>query len=227
MKNLKKEITKKLDKNLKNNLDDLKKITSVSEISENYFFDRLLTKKKKDTQDLSIMKGWISYKLNKKHGDDLKKEFEKIDRISQAAKLEKIIITVEWKKNRTWGNCPQAEIECSTEGPRRDVFIANRAMGCGYDKESQTVAEGLNMADSVLRELYEFKNKPKNLKGKNRDVIGYGSGYGILPQFEGGVGVSCFPKIFEKIGFEMSTMSGKTWDVYTVVRSKKSRKKSN
>ena len=38
--------------------------------------------------------------------------------------------------------------------------------------------------------------------------IGYGSGYGAIPYFEGGVGVSCFWSILEKAGFHKTADNG-------------------
>jgi hypothetical protein len=79
------------------------------------------------------------------------------------------------------------------------------------------VANCLNQIDEILKLLYTIKND--NLDKDNRDIFGYGSGYGITPSIEGGVGVSCYPRIFEKLGYEFKTItSGKTFDVYTITK---------
>jgi len=89
--------------------------------------------------------------------------------------------------------------------------------GCGYDKLSTAVAECLNQVNAVLRPLYLMKDK--HTGKKNHEYLGYGSGYGILPNFEGGVGVSCYPRIFENVGYEFKTIaSGKTFDVFTITK---------
>ncbi|MBR2644893.1 MAG: hypothetical protein IKD54_06340 [Clostridia bacterium] len=37
----------------------------------------------------------------------------------------------------------------------------------------------------------------------NGNLIGYGSGYGAIPYYEGGVGVGCFLRILEKAGYKI------------------------
>ena len=55
------------------------------------------------------------------------------------------------------------------------------------------------------KEKYLFENKLTQVN--NRDIFGYGSGYGILPYFEGGVGVSSYYKIFNTIGLEFKQVN--------------------
>ena len=43
--------------------------------------------------------------------------------------------------------------------------------------------------------------------GTVHKVLGYGSGYGILPYFEHGVGVSSFYKIFDNLGLKLSQVT--------------------
>ncbi len=89
--------------------------------------------------------------------------------------------------------------------------------GYGYDKQSTAVANCLNQIDEILKMLYTIKND--NIDKENRDLLGYGSGYGLTPSIEGGVGVSCYPYIFSKLGYEFKTIaSGKTFDVYTITK---------
>ena len=57
----------------------------------------------------------------------------------------------------------------------------------------------------------DFKN------GINRAKLGYGSGYGILPHFEGGVGVSSHERILNNIGLTLDHISDtKSTDVYII-----------
>lgn len=60
-------------------------------------------------------------------------------------------------------------------------------------------AEALNQSDSVLKALYQVKNA--NPEKRNRDCLGYGSGYGILPYLEIGVGLDSFAIIFADLGY--------------------------
>ena len=125
--------------------------------------------------------------------------------------MDYINISVEWHKSRTWGNCPRVEVRTN------DGYYTGSASGCGYDKESAAVAQALNQSASVLKALYDMKEQ--NIEKHSHDVLGYGSGYGIRPYFEGGVGISCFRSIFERLGYKWEcTGSGKTFDVYKVSR---------
>ena len=122
-----------------------------------------------------------------------------------------------------WGANPNAECWYSykdAEGNHRSGYVTSGSIGgCGYDKGSTAVAMCLNQINEVLKPLYVIKNNVVPMEQQNRDIFGYGSGYGILPSIEGGVGVSCYPKIFKSIGYKFTTQaSGKTFDVYTITK---------
>lgn len=159
---------------------------------------------------------------------DLEKTFvrklEKLDRIANAPELEFVTINVEWKRSRTWGYNPTADV-VTNEYAR----YTGTASGCGYDKRSAAVAEALNASPAVLKALYiAAENALASGQAFTRlnvntvtwrDVLGYGSGYSILPYFEGGVGISCFEEIFNSCGFSFREVaSGKYFDSYTVSR---------
>lgn len=136
---------------------------------------------------------------------------------------------MEWKRSRMWGSNPSAECWYSFKdaaGQYNSGYCVSGSIGGGgYDKGSTAVANVLNQINEVLKPLYAKKDKhikgiaPNRQNEAHRDLFGYGSGYGILPSIEGGVGVSCYPKIFESIGYKFSTQaSGKTFDVYTITK---------
>ncbi len=98
-----------------------------------------------------------------------------------------------------------------------------------FDKESAAVGESLNKSPAVMRVLYQAAEQAmKNGESFKTlssgcvswgDVLGYGSGYAILPYFEGGVGVSCFWSILQKCGFVCRCSgSGRWFDTYTAER---------
>jgi len=65
--------------------------------------------------------------------------------------------------------------------------------------------------------MYQRSSTENELSASLREIFGYGSGYRVLPYFEGGVGVSCYPEIFKKIGFNFrQTASGKHFDAFEV-----------
>jgi len=151
------------------------------------------------------------------------KQLEKLRTAAAAPDLVEISIDVQWAKNRTWGANPTADIRTV------DGWFSGHASGCGYDKQSAAVAAALNQSPAVRKVLYTAAEKAlasgeafKRLSSgvvSWGDVLGYGSGYAVLPYFEGGVGVSCFWSIFKDCGFSVrSVASGRMYDVYMVER---------
>lgn len=148
-------------------------------------------------------------------------QLAQLDRVAAAPALSHLSISVDWVRSRTWGYNPHAEA-MSNAGT-----FTGTASGCGYDKESAAVAEALNQCDSVLQLLYTYKenalaagesdeSKTASCGRSNGSIIGYGAGYGAIPYFEGGVGVSCFWSILKKCGFEVRGHHGTHSDFYTI-----------
>lgn len=151
------------------------------------------------------------------------KQIAKMETAANAPRLEWCQIAVEWVKNSYWGNNPHATATAA------NMTTYGKASGCGYDKQSAAVAEALNANPAALRVLYEAAekaltdgNRPERYSNGNctwRDVLGYGSGYSLLPYFEGGVGVSCFWEILKKCGFVCRCgASSRRFDSYTISR---------
>lgn len=86
------------------------------------------------------------------------------------------------------------------------------ASGYGYDKESSAVAKCFNENNGLLKYLYMKKNESP--EESNRDLLGYGSGCGDLPYFEGGVGMNCFIRILESFGFNTNYIPLYKGDAY-------------
>lgn len=146
-----------------------------------------------------------------------------LDHIATAPALEYVEIAVEWKRNPYWGNNPTATVWTN------DGTYTGHASGCGYDKLTSAVGEALNQSPAVLRALYLVKEKylaeghtmrkANPLTDDNRDAIHYGAGYGVLPYFEGGVGMSSFEGVFSAMGFRMhSNRASKRFDYFNVTR---------
>ncbi|MDL2302058.1 hypothetical protein LJC58_06870 [Lachnospiraceae bacterium OttesenSCG-928-D06] len=148
-------------------------------------------------------------------------QLAKLERIAAAPSLEFISISVDWRRSTTWGKNPSAEIRTNTGN------YYGSASGCGYDKESAAIAKALNACDSILKVIYDYKEK-QLIEGKtdtsrtacsgrdNREIIGYGAGYAAMPYFEGGVGASCFWSIFKKCGYMVRENHSKYSDFYSV-----------
>jgi len=141
------------------------------------------------------------------------KQLQHLDDIATVADLTFISVSVEWTRSRTWGYNPHAEVRTNTGR------YTGTASGCGYDKESAAVASALNECSGVLKILYDAEEKALETRTFEKmeagKILGYGAGYGVIPRFEGGVGVSCFWNIFEKCGFKLvSEHHGKHSDFY-------------
>ena len=83
--------------------------------------------------------------------------------------------------------------------------------GWGYDKLSTAIAEVLNQYNPLMKLMYKYIDDKMFEEGSltinNHKVLGYGSGYGILPYFESGVGVSSFYKIFDNLGLKLTEVT--------------------
>ena len=123
-----------------------------------------------------------------------------------------IEIEVEWKHSRTWGWCPRASMRWEdAEGRWNYINNAGYASGWGYDKHSTVVAECMN----------RFKNLRYAVRNKNFKKSPYGirkSDYDYC-YFEGGVGMSCYPRIMDWLGYEMKHVAdGKTYDKWVIIK---------
>lgn len=156
---------------------------------------------RKKAVELATARAW------KEIDEQERKQIEKLRTAETAANLKYIDISVEWTRSRNWGNIPHATIRTNAG------IYTGTAGGCGYDKESAAVATALNNSPEIMRALYDLKEKHPT--APHRELFGYGSGYGILPYFEGGTGISCFESILNRCGFVLTSRnSGKTFDIY-------------
>lgn len=144
----------------------------------------------------------------------------KLVEVANAPRLDWVSISVDWVRSATWGHNPHAHATAD------NMTTTGTASGCGYDKRSAAIAQALNANPGILRILCETAEKAltdghtlPTMGGKWGGVLGYGSGYDILPAFEGGVGVFCFGHIFEACGFSFRTgASSSRFDSYLVSR---------
>lgn len=170
----------------------------------------------KEAQSTIIRIGWQD--TNRNQQEQIKKALEQIEKVSKAEDFNNpLIITVEWKKSRTWGSNPKAYTNYGFEG--------ENISGCGYCKKSTATAQALNSHLPLIKLLYEKKNEalksyssPDDDQNKiNRSILGYGSGYGVLPYFEGGVGVSSHRNIIQGLGLVWEyVISTKNTDVFRI-----------
>ena len=181
-----------------------------------WYYSELMPKgSKKQFGFVAEHREYLKARKQKAIQKELDKQIERISLIDNAPDMTFATVSIEWKKSSTWGSNPNASASVGCSDHSRNIFESGSISGCGYDKESTAFARSINQSHSFLKALYLLKDA--NIDKSNHELFGYGSGYGILPYLEGGVGTSCFYRIFEKLGFKMeNTASGKTFDVYTI-----------
>lgn len=170
---------------------------------------------------------FASKRREKEIEKDLSKKLEKLERVAAAPDLQAVSIAVHWTRNPYWGYNPTAHI---SDG--RNEY-SGHASGCGYDKRTAAIGGALNQSASVLKMLYSVKEKalaeftPEQIAAtrngyaveSNRDFIHYGAGYGVLPYFEGGVGMSSFEGVFNACGYRLEQhRETKTFDYYLFIK---------
>ena len=191
--------------------------TEVKTILTHWRYTELFTPvTKKRVWEIEPLKAYLTERKAKAQDKELQKELTRIQTVFNAPELLEITISIEWKRSQMWGSNPNATAsEHTTNGYNR--YESGSISGCGYDKESTALANAVNQSNAFLKLMYAVKEV--NPTVKNHDLFGYGSGYGILPNLEGGVGTSCYYKIMEKLGYKFNkTASGKTFDVYTITK---------
>lgn len=134
--------------------------------------------------------------------------------------VKRMTITIEWRKSRTWGMNPHASVHVEHHDGTWSRGEGYTCGGCGYDKESTVVAMIFN---AFLKYELWRKDAPHDRRyvyKENENGVPYGISAGVdeeIPYvgYSGGVGMSCYPRIAEYIGGELTTItSTKTVDVY-------------
>lgn len=165
-------------------------------------------------------------RMEKQKDKKTAQRLEKLERVANAANLESVSISVEWRRSTVWGYNPTATVTIYAGG--KWERYTGTASGCGYDKRTAAIGDALNQSYSVLKMLYAKKEKAlteftaeqiaqtrKHGTESNANFIHYGAGYGVLPYFEGGVGINSFRGVFEACGFKCTAdTSTKTSDFY-------------
>lgn len=219
MKKLLKLIEKDNKTELKKALANLNKAKKDDLLNCWYYTEKLTNRQlqKLNNKELTTkeIKEILKNKITKEYEKRQEKNTKRINTITEANEnITNINININWVKSPTWGYNPHATITDNlgniTEG---------KASGCGYDKESTAIADALNKNNDILKILYIAKNKKMTIKNtNNHDLLGYGSGYGVLPYFEGGVGVSSLMNIFKKLGYNVQEYHARSSDFYTITK---------
>lgn len=127
-----------------------------------------------------------------------------------------IAIDVNWKKSRTWGHNPTAEVWATLSGVRSD-YGTGHASGCGYDKRSTAVCSALR--DMPLMQtlmMWPKLNVDSDYGGLAASVVNKRD-YGYVLDFAG-MGMRVFLNFMRKNGFDVVEMEGDTFDGYVLTR---------
>ena len=181
----------------------------TGEISLDGWYIRELLTKREQNKEPKEKKRIAIQKLKEQTRKQIETFNKEADAIAEAPTSRVITINIDWKKSRTWGANPFAEVWSGGE------YTTGRASGCGYDKRSAAVAQAFNQNRSILKIIYILfeKGLRKNKGGTLRELVGYGSGYSARPLFDGGVGYGCYQSIFNKAGAKVNTWrEGSSWD---------------
>lgn len=165
---------------------------------------------KNGTIDRETAVNYALARVEKQHKKAIEEKNSLLDQYASAPDITSIDIFVEWKRNRTWGYNPTATATVNTSAGT--YTATGSASGCGYDKRTAAIGSALNEIEAIKKMLCTCKEnaikagkKSKNPleinSASNRDYIAYGAGYGAIPYFEGGVGMSSFECVFNACGF--------------------------
>ena len=170
-----------------------------------------------DTQKIKVLKNLIKTYYENLINKNIATVEHMETLLNSNLKINKIVIAIEWKKSRTWGNNPYCEVKVFYSNNQIETFTGS-ASGCGYDKRSAATAQAFNKCEALKALLYKAENKrlKNHSKVTRRDFIGYGSGYGSLPYFDGGVGFRSHETILNNLNFKTSLYdeSSSTYDLY-------------
>lgn len=205
--NLRKELTKEYDQRIKTQFEKIEDVEGL-----NWVVRWVLNKRTSYKGSFEEQQNKTREAIKKHYDKKLQEELNYLESIEQAPDFKgRFVITIKWTKNATWGYTCRSETNEGFESPT--------ISGCGYCKKSTATAYALNNNKSILKLMFKVKddylqNNPLiSNNDLHREILGYGSGYGILPKFEGGVGVNCHETIINRLGLRMSCISE---DVYLI-----------
>ena len=204
------KLEKQLQKeNKKRMLESIKRINDYASAKEavknSWYFKSVLTKKEfnniealNEKEALKVLKNAIIRDYTK----ELQKDLKRLENIKNVdfKECHYGVCSIDWIKNRTWGNCPRGEYR---NGHNYQEFKS--VTGYGYDKLSTLTANMLNSDIYLISYVANYIEKHAINNENIRERLGYGirisSG---LPCFDGGVGVDCHKRILQKLGFKVT-----------------------
>jgi hypothetical protein len=152
---------------------------------------------KKQVQDFTKN---IVNKVNKEHNAV---QIRRVNAIfAEKKEIVRITIDTDWKRGSYGAQQCKARARVLYKDYSVEEYESSLTGGCGYDKESTATGEALTQINALMQELCKAANEAIKAGKSYRDFIGYGSGYSVVPYFEGGVGFTCHQHILEKLGYK-------------------------
>ena len=126
---------------------------------------------------------------------------DRVERADKGGRVVEIHVSVDWKKSRTWGHNPTAEVWLLYEGDvwgGGTAYAKSRSVGgCGYDKRSTAVSEALAKLDNDAKAALDRLV----FEGGEEVWKEYVFSKSPVPHFSfGGKGISTFTGLFPYIG---------------------------
>jgi hypothetical protein len=140
----------------------------------------------------------------------------KIESEKSQKPVKKILFTIEWRKSRTWGNCPHLTAEITFKDGSWARFQTS-ASGYGYDKASTVIGECFNAFLKYKLWALPYERFANSRPTSVKEPLPYGiHAYSVDSRTYGqGIGVNCYYDIAKAIGGEFKDIAnGKTFDVY-------------
>ena len=155
------------------------------------------------------------FKTEQGYRTALRKEFtEEMRKIDKAENIElpkEIEIEIRWAKGSMGAQQATAEMSWrDSEGYHN--LVSAKTRGWGYDKESSAVSDVLNEAPFGIKIALEIARMTKNRP------YGISVHDGFLPMWSGGVGMSSFLTVFQKVGYTYKVYG--SGDVYVLTRKR-------
>jgi phenylpyruvate tautomerase PptA (4-oxalocrotonate tautomerase family) len=149
-------------------------------------------------------------RASKKQYKRTQTKVKELETIATGADTQSIDVIVVYVRSKTWGWNPHATVLVYTNKGIEEYH--GTASGCGYDKPSAAIAEALNKSPSAR--LLLCLKKDAAMRASNVDTtdnekyIAYGAGYGEIPCFAGGVGITALKRLLEACGLVLDTETG-------------------
>lgn len=171
-----------------------------------------------DPEHVKRLKGYL-----KKLPSNEQAWLDRIERADKGGRVVKIHVSVDWKKSRTCGRNPAAEVWLLYEGGEKGGGLAHAKSasigGYGYDKRSTAVSEALSKLDNDAKAALDRLV----FEGGEEVWKEYAFDKRPVPHFSfGGKGISTFTGLFPYIGCDAAGRRRYAFHKFVIERDERS-----